>query len=125
MADSGFSQMIEALFTHTRDPCSSTCTTYLYLQAIMYNILIYLQAILYFAADQIKDKLGYLRGYYSKELGKCNISKTSGSGADDIYVSPWKYFKKFDVFLRSVIIPRGSKSNMVSNIHVLPVTRNL
>ena len=92
-----------------------TCITYLYIY----------KHSLYFAADQIKDKLGYLRGYYSKELGKCNNSKTSGSGADDIYVSPWKYFKKFDVFLRSQIIPRGSKSNMVSNIHVLPVTRNL
>ena len=71
--------------------------------------------ILYFAAEQIKDRLVYLRGYYSKELGKHTKSKKNSSSSDDVYNSGWKYFKKFDSFLKSQIIPRASKTNMVSN----------
>ena len=73
--------------------------------------------------NEVKAKIHHLRGYYSKELQREKASKKSGSATNEIYQSTWPHFNSLH-FLRDVIIPRKTQSNIVSirclNVVILP-----
>ena len=54
-----------------------------------------------------------LRTYFSKELAKEKSSARSGAGKDDIYKSKWPHYTSM-TFLRDIIVPRKTKSTLVS-----------
>ena len=58
---------------------------------------------------EITEKMTALRTYYGAETRKSK----SGDGADDVYISKWKFYKSLS-FLKDSIIPRQTQSNLDS-----------
>ena len=61
---------------------------------------------------QIGKKLTDLKNYYGGQKLMIESSKSSQTGADEVYVSPWKFYEmKFQNFLNDAFTPRKTKSN--------------
>ena len=61
---------------------------------------------------QIGKKLTDLKNYYGGQKRMIESSKSSGAGADEVYVSPWEFYEmKFQNFLSDVFTPQKTKSN--------------
>ena len=61
---------------------------------------------------QIGKKLTDLKNYYGGQKLMIESSKSSQIGADEVYVSPWKFYEmKFQNFLSDAFTPRKTKSN--------------
>jgi len=69
--------------------------------------------------EDVKLKIKSIRSRYSSELAKVLKCEKSGAGRDDIYVPKLFWFKKADLFLRSVCTPRLSSSTKVSKQNLL------
>ena len=51
--------------------------------------------IIYYTGLKVADlqkKMGHLRTYFGKEVGKEKMSKTSGAGSKQVYNSKWPFF---------------------------------
>lgn len=59
---------------------------------------------------QISKKLTDLKNYYGGQRRMIENSKSSGAGADDVYLSPWKFYESLE-FLNDAFTPRKTKSN--------------
>lgn len=59
--------------------------------------------------DEVKKKIKSLRSYFSKEYHK-SINKKSGTGADEVYYSPWFAYKHL-LFTAESITPRSTKES--------------
>lgn len=64
--------------------------------------------------QQIAKKLTDLKNYYGGQRRMVEGSKTSGAGADDVYVSVWKFYEKLE-FLSDAFTPRKTKSNAIED----------
>ena len=60
---------------------------------------------------QITEKIKSLRSYYGTENWKEKVSKASGTGTSDVYVSSWRFINDLD-FLNDNLLPRKSYSNI-------------
>ena len=58
---------------------------------------------------QIGKKLTDLKNYYGGQKRMIENSKSSGAGANDVYVSPWKFYESLE-FLSDAFTPRKTKS---------------
>ena len=67
---------------------------------------------LFFSENDLKGKIQRLRSSYTRELRKEKASSKSGSSADAVYCTKWKYFKSLH-FLRPHVTLREGFSNMV------------
>ncbi|XP_048245437.1 uncharacterized protein LOC124146397 [Haliotis rufescens] len=65
--------------------------------------------------DQVPTKISTLRTYYGKELRKETLSKKSGAGTDEVYVSTWEWFQLLDPFLRRQVHQKNTVNNMNSS----------
>ena len=59
---------------------------------------------------QIGKILTDLKNYYEGQKRVIASSKSSGAGADEVYVSPWKFYEKLE-FLSDAFTLRETKSN--------------
>lgn len=59
--------------------------------------------------DGVKKKIKSLRSYFSKEHQKV-MKKKSGSGSDEIYVSPWFAYKHL-LFTADSVTPRKTRES--------------
>ena len=59
---------------------------------------------------QIGEKLTDLKNYYGGQKRMIESSKPSGTGADEVYVSPWKFYESLE-FLSDAFTLRKTKSN--------------
>ena len=59
---------------------------------------------------QIGKKLTDLKNYYGGQKRMIESSKSSGAGADEVYVSPWKFYESLE-FLSDAFTPRKTRSN--------------
>ena len=59
---------------------------------------------------QIEKKLTNLKIYYRGQKQVTESSKSSGAGADEVYVSPWKFYESLE-FLSDAFTLRKTKSN--------------
>ena len=59
---------------------------------------------------QIGKKLTDLKNYYGGQKRMIESSKSSGAGADEVYVSPWKFYQSIE-FLSGTLTPRKTKGN--------------
>ena len=59
---------------------------------------------------QIGKKLTDLKNYYGGQKRMIESSKSSGAGADEVYVSPWKFNKSLE-FLSDTLTLQKTKSN--------------
>ena len=59
---------------------------------------------------QIGKKLTDLKNYYRGQKRMIESSKPSGTGADEVYVSPWKFYESLE-FLSNAFTLRKTKSN--------------
>ena len=59
---------------------------------------------------QIEKKLTNLKIYYRGQKQVTESSKSSGAGADEVYVSPWKFYESLE-FLSDGFTPRKTKSD--------------
>ena len=55
-------------------------------------------------------KLTDLKNYYGGQKQMIESSKSSGAGADEVCVSPWKFYESLE-FLSDAFTPRKTKSN--------------
>jgi hypothetical protein len=62
----------------------------------------------------LRARIKTIKTTYRNELMKVLSSKTSGSGADDVYSPKLPWFQTADSFLNSVVVTRESQSNLVS-----------
>jgi hypothetical protein len=69
--------------------------------------------------EDVKQKIKSIRSRYSCELGKVLQSEKRGAGRGDIYVPKLFWFKRADIFLRSVCTPRFTSSSKVSKQKLL------
>ncbi|XP_055384916.1 uncharacterized protein LOC129614366 [Condylostylus longicornis] len=60
--------------------------------------------------QEVKTKINNLRSNFNREFKKCEDSKRSGAGVEDIYV-PQIYWYDEMLFLKDCITPRASVSN--------------
>ena len=60
---------------------------------------------------QITEKIKSLRSYYGTENRKEKVSKASGTGTSDVYVSSWRFTDDLD-FLNDNLLPKKSYSNI-------------
>ncbi|RUS88474.1 hypothetical protein EGW08_003732, partial [Elysia chlorotica] len=67
--------------------------------------------------DSVCKKINNLRSAFKRELKKCEVSKLSGAGTDEIYEPKLWYFENL-MFLRDQEIPRAARSN------IEPLNRN-
>ena len=59
---------------------------------------------------QIGKKLTDLKNYYGGQKRMIESSKSSGAGADEVYVSPWKFYQSIE-FLSDTLTPQKTKGN--------------
>ncbi|KAG5900584.1 hypothetical protein JTB14_022887, partial [Gonioctena quinquepunctata] len=62
---------------------------------------------------ELRKKWKYLRDQFSVELGKAKPPR-SGDPADESNIPKWPYFKSM-VFLKDIVKPRPSSSNLIAN----------
>ena len=68
---------------------------------------------------QIGKKLTDVKNYYGGPKRMIKSSKSSGAGADEVYVSPWKFYKSLE-FLSDAFTPRKTKINANGEDHGSP-----
>ena len=57
---------------------------------------------------QIGKKITNLKNYYGGEKRMIESSKSSGAGADEVCVKPWKFYKSLE-FLSDVFTPQKAQ----------------
>ncbi|KAK7105284.1 hypothetical protein V1264_016688 [Littorina saxatilis] len=62
--------------------------------------------------DTIRKKITNIRTSFVRELTKVNTSRTSGAGADDVYVPSNEHFEQL-IFLKPVVTFRKSLTNLI------------
>lgn len=61
--------------------------------------------------EELVKKMGSMRTYFGKEVGKERNSKMSGAGRKDVYTSKWPFYSSLE-FLKDNITPRRTTSNI-------------
>jgi len=65
------------------------------------------------AEDEISKKLRYLRSNFGDEVKKTDAMLKSGSGADDVYCSRWKFFSSLQFLKKHIVRKPQTTTNLV------------
>ena len=64
--------------------------------------------------NEVQKRMVSLRSYYGQLKGKMQASKASGAGAENVFVTQWKYFSDLDTFLCDHLVPKRTLSNITN-----------